>query len=60
MLPRKCNLATMTQIPVELPENMRAAVVTQAGGPENFDWREVPVPTPDAGQVLVSKRRRQV
>ncbi|HJF15528.1 MAG TPA: quinone oxidoreductase [Enteractinococcus helveticum] len=43
----------MTQIPVELPENMRAAVVTQAGGPENFDWREVPVPTPDAGQVLV-------
>src|SRR5699024_9672567 len=43
----------MTQIPVELPENMHAAVVTQAGGQENFDWREVPVPTPDAGQVLV-------
>src|SRR5699024_2446688 len=32
---------------------MRAAVVTQAGGPENFDWREVPVPTPGPGQVLV-------
>ncbi len=43
----------MTQIPVELPENMRAAVVTQAGGPENFEWREVPVPMPNAGQVLV-------
>ncbi|GAA4112009.1 quinone oxidoreductase family protein [Enteractinococcus coprophilus] len=43
----------MTQIPVELPENMHAAVVTHAGGPENFEWREVPVPTPSAGQVLV-------
>ena len=32
---------------------MHAAVVTQAGGPENFEWREVPVPTPSAGQVLV-------
>lgn len=43
----------MTQIPVELPETMHAAVVTQAGGPENFEWREVPLPTPSAGQVLV-------
>ena len=43
----------MTQIPVELPENMRAAVVAQAGGPENFEWREVPVPSPGPGQVLV-------
>lgn len=43
----------MTQTPVELPEMMHAAVVTQAGGPENFDWREVPVPTPGSGQVLI-------
>src|SRR5699024_11793493 len=39
--------------PVELPENMYASVVSQAGGPENFQWREVPVPTPGHGQVLV-------
>lgn len=43
----------MTQIPAEIPETMRAAVVTEAGGPERFDWREVPVPIPDASQVLV-------
>lgn len=43
----------MTQTPVELPETMHAAVVTQAGGPENFTWREVPVPTPGPGEVLV-------
>ena len=43
----------MTQTPVELPEIMHAAVVTQAGGPENFEWREVPVPTPSSGQVLI-------
>ena len=43
----------MTQTPVELPENMYASVVSQAGGPENFQWREVPVPTPGHGQVLV-------
>src|SRR5690625_857896 len=43
----------MTQIPVELPEMMHAAVVTQAGGPENFEWREVPLPTLAADQVLV-------
>lgn len=43
----------MTQIPSEIPETMRAAVVTAAGGPENFAWREVPVPTPASNQVLV-------
>src|SRR5690625_7966178 len=43
----------MTQTPVELPENMYASVVSEAGGPENFVWREVPVPTPASGQVLV-------
>ncbi len=43
----------MTQTPVELPENMYASVVSQAGGPENFQWREVPVPTPGPGQVLI-------
>src|SRR5690625_3206453 len=43
----------MTQTPAELPEIMRAATVTEAGGPENFDWREVPVPIPDAKQVLI-------
>ena len=43
----------MTQTPVELPEMMQAAVVTEAGGPENFQWREVPVPLPAANQVLV-------
>ena len=43
----------MTQTPVELPEIMHAAVVTEAGGPENFEWREVPVPTPGSGQVLI-------
>ncbi len=48
-----CTVASMTQTPVELPETMRAAVVTEAGGPENFVWREVPVPTPASGQVLV-------
>lgn len=32
---------------------MRAAVVLEAGGPENFAWREVPVPTPAPNQVLV-------
>src|SRR5699024_492431 len=48
-----CTVASMTQIPVELPEMMHAAVVTQAGGPENFEWREVPLPTLAADQVLV-------
>ena len=43
----------MTQTPAELPEMMRAATVTEAGGPENFAWREVPVPVPTPGQVLV-------
>jgi NADPH2:quinone reductase len=43
----------MTQTPAELPEIMRAATVTEAGGPETFDWREVPVPIPDAKQVLI-------
>lgn len=43
----------MTQTPVELPESMHAAVVTDAGGPENFEWREVSVPTPQTGQVLI-------
>ena len=43
----------MTQTPVELPEMMQAAVVTEAGGPENFQWREVPVPLPSANQVLI-------
>lgn len=43
----------MTQTPFEIPETMHAAVVTEAGGPENFDWREVPVPAPEAGEVLV-------
>lgn len=43
----------MTQTPVELPESMHAAVVTDAGGPESFAWREAPVPTPHANQVLV-------
>lgn len=32
---------------------MRAASVRQAGGPENFNWLEVPVPTPGTGEVLV-------
>lgn len=43
----------MTQNPVELPETMHAAVVTEAGGPENFQWREVSVPSPGSGEVLV-------
>src|SRR5699024_1852881 len=43
----------MTQNPVELPETMHAAVVTDAGGPENFEWRETSVPTPRSGQVLI-------
>lgn len=43
----------MTQTPIEIPEMMRAASVRQAGGPENFNWLEVPVPTPGTGEVLV-------
>lgn len=43
----------MTQTPVEIPEVMHAAVITAAGGPENFSWRTVPIPTPAPGQVLV-------
>lgn len=43
----------MTQIPLEVPETMHAAVVTQAGGPELFVWREVPVPAPGPGEVLI-------
>lgn len=43
----------MTQTPVELPEMMQVAVVTEAGGPENFQWREVPVPMPSANQVWI-------
>lgn len=43
----------MTQTPVELPETMHAAFVTDAGGPENFEWRETSVPTPRSGQVLI-------
>src|SRR5699024_4011691 len=43
----------MTQTPVEIPETMHAAVVTEAGGPEKFTWRKTQVPTPRSGQVLV-------
>lgn len=50
---KKCTVASMTQTPVELPETMHAAVVTEAGGPEKFSWQEVPLPTLQPDQVLV-------
>lgn len=36
-----------------LPELMRAARITEHGGPEVLEVVEVPVPTPSAGEVLV-------
>ncbi len=36
-----------------LPDTMRAAVLTRHGGPEVIEVREVPVPRPGPGEVLV-------
>ncbi|TQM11670.1 zinc-binding dehydrogenase [Pseudonocardia kunmingensis] len=36
-----------------VPETMRAVRITQHGGPEVLERAEVPVPTPQAGEVLV-------
>jgi NADPH2:quinone reductase len=36
-----------------MPETMNAVVVSEHGGPENFEFRQVERPEPEAGQVLV-------
>ncbi len=38
---------------IDVPPTMRAMVTTRHGGPEVIEWREVPVPRPGSGQVLV-------
>ena len=39
-----------------IPTNMRAAVITRAGGPEVMAIQQRPVPTPGTGEVLVRVR----
>lgn len=39
--------------PAELPHTMRAVVITQHGGPDVIEAREVPVPRPGRHEVLV-------
>jgi alcohol dehydrogenase len=36
-----------------LPQTMKAMLLTAHGGPETLAYRDVPVPTPDADEVLV-------
>lgn len=38
---------------LQIPEQHFAAVVTAAGGPEKFEWKHMPVPTPGPGEVLI-------
>jgi NADPH:quinone reductase len=37
-----------------IPTEMRAAVIEKAGGPEAVEIRQMPVPTLDAGEVLIA------
>lgn len=39
-----------------IPERMHAAVITRFGGPEVLEIRELPVPAPGVGEVLVRVR----
>lgn len=36
-----------------IPETMKAIQIQQQGGPEVMELREIPVPKPSAGQVLL-------
>jgi len=37
----------------EIPKTMRAAVMHSAGDPDVLKMEDVPVPTPEEGQVLI-------
>ena len=41
---------------MSLPSTMKAAVIHQAGGPEQFKIEELPLPTPNDSQVLIRVR----
>lgn len=41
-------------MPIKIPETMRAAVIDGFGGPEVLKLRELPVPVPDANEVLIA------
>lgn len=43
----------MDRTPIVLPDTMQAWVATQYGGPEVLELRELPVPRPGTGEVLV-------
>ena len=54
------NHTTRTPLPVRamssssaLPKSMKAIQIQQQGGPEVIELRDVPVPEPKAGQVLI-------
>ena len=37
----------------EVPERMKAVVLTGFGKQDKLEWREVPVPRPGRGEVLI-------
>ena len=37
-----------------IPATMKAAVIERFGGPEELTLRDVPVPVPDPGEVLIA------